>query len=247
MYTETYYPLADVLLLVVCGIIAGWGKAHLDFLQCLLPYRHGAPGGRWLTIPMNRIDPALLQGAFTCWERSTWLRRPEFVAIDGKTAGRSHDRATGEPPLHLVSAIATKSWLLLGQEAVADQSNELTAIPVLLAPLAEGDRLRSALVSVDPIATSGTIATATRQTGADHLLAVKANQPRLRASLKARFDDAPAGSVDQSTKHDKGHCRIERREIAVICEVDWLSGDRRSPGELRLPPAASMIVSPRVV
>jgi len=130
---------------------------------------------------------------------------------------------------------------VLGQEAVADKSNELTAIPILLARLAEGDRLHGALVSIDAIATNGTIAGAIRQAGADYLLAVKANQPSLRADIEACFDDAPAGSVDTFTEHDKGHGRIEQRDIDVIREVDWLSGDRRFPGELRLPDAASII------
>ncbi|MFU8779164.1 MAG: transposase family protein, partial [Roseovarius sp.] len=62
------HPLPEVLLLVVCGtiwdcedyeLIADWGKAHLSFLRRYLPYHHGVPGGRWLTILMNRIDPAL--------------------------------------------------------------------------------------------------------------------------------------------------------------------------------------------
>jgi predicted transposase YbfD/YdcC len=243
-------PLAEVLFLVVCGTIAdcddyddiaAWGEAHLDFLRLRQPYAHGVPGGRWLTILMNRINPALFQSAFTAWVRDTWPDRPEFIAIDGKTSRRSHDRSAGEAPLHLVSAFATTSRLVLGQEAVADKSNELTAIPVLLARLADGGRLRGALVSIDAIATNGSIAGAVRQAGADYLLAVKANQPSLRADIKACFDDAPAGSVDTFAEHDKGHGRIEQCDIDVIREVDWLSGDRRFPGELRLPDAASII------
>lgn len=244
------HPLAEILFLVVCGTIAdcddyddiaAWGEAHLDFLRLHLPFSHGVPGGRWLTILMNRVSPELFQAAFTAWVRQTWPDRPEFVAIDGKTSRRSHDRAAGEAPLHLVSAFATTSRLVLGQEAVADKSNELTAIPVLLARLAEGDRLRGAVVSIDAIATNGAVAGAIRNAGADYLLAVKANQPNLRAEIEACFDTAPAGSVDRHIEHDKGHGRIEQRDIDVIREVDWLSGDRRFPGELRLPDAASVI------
>ena len=244
------HPLAEVLFLVVCGTIAdcddyediaAWGEAHLDFLRRHLPFTHGVPGGRWLTILMNRVSPELFQAAFTAWVRQTWPDRPDFIAIDGKTSRRSHDRAAGEAPLHLVSAFATTSRLVLGQEAVADKSNELTAIPMLLARLAEGDRLHGALVSIDAIATNGTIAGAIRKAGADYLLAVKANQPTLRADIEACFDDAPAGSVETHTEHDKGHGRIEQRDIDVIRDVDWLSGERRFPGELRLPDAASII------
>ena len=55
-----------------------------------------------------------------------------------------------EAPPHLVSAFATMSHLVLGQEAVADKSNELTAIPILLTRLAEGGRLHGALFSSMP-------------------------------------------------------------------------------------------------
>jgi len=93
------HPLAEILLLVVCATIADcddydhiaeWGEAHLDFLRRHLPFDHGVPGGRWLTILMNRLDPALFSAAFTGWVRATWPDRPDFVAIDGKTSRRSH-------------------------------------------------------------------------------------------------------------------------------------------------------------
>jgi hypothetical protein len=67
---------------------------------------------------MNRINPALFQAAFSAWVRETWPGRPDMVAIDGKTSRRSHDRATGEAPIRLVSAFATTSRLVLGQEAM---------------------------------------------------------------------------------------------------------------------------------
>jgi predicted transposase YbfD/YdcC len=244
------HPLREVLLLVVCGTIADcddydaiadWGEAHLDFLRQHLPYTHGVPGGRWLTILMNRINPALFSAAFTAWVRETWPDRPDFVAIDGKTSRRSHDRAAGEAPLHLVSAFATTSRLVLGQEAVPDKSNELTAIPALLARLGEQNGLRGALVSIDAIATNATIATAIIAAGAHYLLAVKANQPSLRADIEACFKDAPPQAIASHIEHDKGHGRIERREVNVIREVDWLAGDRRFPGELRLPSVACLV------
>ena len=244
------HPLAEILLLVVCGTIAdcddydhiaAWGEAHLGFLRRHLPYANGVPGGRWLTILMNRINPALFSAAFTAWVRDTWPGRPDFVAIDGKTSRRSHDRAIGTEPIHLVSAFATTARLVLGQEAVPSKANELTAIPVLLARLAEQDGLRGALVSIDAIATNGTIAQAIRDAGADYLLAVKANQPSLRAEVEACFATAPSDTVETRTTHDKGHGRIEQRTTSVMREVDWLSGDRRFPGELRLPGVACIV------
>ena len=187
------HPLPEVLLLVVCGTIAdcddyegiaAWGKAHLGFLQRFLPYYHGVPGARWLTLLMNRIDPALFSAAFTAWVRETWPDQKGLIAIDGKTSRRSHDRGADKAPLHLVSAFATTSRLVLGQQAVADKSNETTAIPVLLERLAENDGLKGALVSIDAIATNAAIATTIRDAQADYLLAVKANQPTLRSEIE---------------------------------------------------------------
>ncbi len=244
------HPLSEVLLLVVCGTIADcddyegiaeWGEAHLGFLRRFLPYHHGVPGARWLTILMNRIDPGLFAEAFTSWVRETWPERASLVAIDGKTSRRSHDRSTGKPPLHLLSAFATTRRLVLGQEAVADKSNEITAIPILLERLAVKDGLKGALVSIDAIATNATIATAIRNTGADYLLAVKANQPSLRAEIETFFADADSAALDCNTDLDKGHGRIEQRTVTVAREVDWLGGDRRFPGEIRLPGVAAII------
>src|SRR5664279_2059171 len=193
------YPLPEVLLLVVCGTIAdcddydgiaAWGEAHLPFLRRFLPYHHGVPCARWLTLLMNRIDPNLFSAAFTAWVRQTWPDRLDLVAIDGKTSRRSHDRSADRAPLHLVSAFATAQRLVLGQEAVADKTNEITAIPLLIERLADDDGLKGALVSIDAIATNPTIATAIKDAKADYLLAVKANQPTLRTEIESFFADA---------------------------------------------------------
>src|SRR5271170_17351 len=104
------HPLTEVLLLVVCGTIADcddyegiaeWDKARLQFLRRFLPYHHGVPGERWLTILMNRIDPALFSEAFTSCVRETWPDGPDLVAINGKTSRGSHNRAAGTAPLRV--------------------------------------------------------------------------------------------------------------------------------------------------
>jgi predicted transposase YbfD/YdcC len=244
------HPLPEVLLLVVCGTIADcddyegiaeWGEAHLPFLRRFLPYHHGVPGARWLTILMNRVDPALFSAAFTAWVRETWPGRLDLVAIDGKTSRRSHDRRADKAPLHLVSAFATTSRLVLGQEAVADKTNETTAIPVLIERLATQDGLKGALVSIDAIATNPAIATTIRNAQADYLLAVKANQPSLRCEIETFFAEAPPASLKSTTDVDKAHGRIEQRTVTVAREVDWLSGERRFPGEVRLPDVATIV------
>ena len=213
----------------------------MHVLRRYLPYEFGTPGGRWLTILMNRIDPTLFSACFTNWVRATWPDKLDLVAIDGKTSRRSHDRAEGKAPLHLVTAFATTQRLVLGQEPVADKSNEIEAIPELVARLGENGGLEGALVSIDAIATNPTIAAAILDVGADYLLAVKENQPTLRAELETFFRDHKPAPGDVHEDVDKGHGRIEQRVVTVAREVDWLGGDRRYPGELRLPAIKTII------
>ncbi len=242
------HPLPEILLLVVCATIAdcddyediaAWGCAHLAFLGRFLPYRHGVPGERRLTILMNRINPTLFAAAFEGWVRESWPERAGLVAIDGKTSRRSHDRASGAGPLHLVSAFATTARLVLAAEAVPGKASEPAAIPPLLERLGAEGGLENARVSIDAIATNPAIARAIAAQGADWLLAVKANQPTLRAEVAAAF--AATDPAQTHAAQDKGHGRIEARHTAVIHDTDWLAGHHRFPGEMRLPGAACLI------
>ena len=206
-----------------------------------MPYHHGVPCGRWLNIMINRTGPALFQAAFTAWVRETWPQRPGLIAIDGKTSRRSHDHAEGAKALHLVSAFATTARLVLGQEPTPEKSGETTAIPVLLKRLADGGGLKGALVSIDAIATNPAIAQAIRDTGADYLLAVKANQATIRREIEDYFANAPSGCLASHYEVDKGHGRIEERAVTVSAEIDRLQGARHFPGEFRLPEVACVL------
>lgn len=236
------HPLPEVLLLVVCASIAScddfddiaaWGESHLDFLRRFLPYHHGVPGARWLNLLLNRLDPELFSDCFLAWARELRSDAPELIAIDGKTSRRSHDRSAGKAALHLISAFATREKLVLGQEAVAETSNEITAIPVLLDRLAASGQLAGALVTIDAIACNPDIARVIVDHQADYLFAVKTNQPSLHAEIERFFTDAPAAAVDAHRDIDKGHGRIEERICRLSRQVDWLSGERRFPGEYR--------------
>ena len=131
--------------------------------------------------------------------------------------------------------------MLATRDAQDFDGTTLGAVEELLERLAEKDGLKGALVSIDAIATNATIAQAIKDAGADYLLAVKANQPTLRAEIEACFTEAPPGTIDTDIDHDKGHGRIEQRTVSLAREVDWLTGDRRFPGELRLPGVACVI------
>jgi predicted transposase YbfD/YdcC len=166
--------------------------------------------------------------------------RLDLVAIDGKTSRRSHDRGAGKQALHLVSAFATNERLVLGQEAVADKSCEQTAIPALLERLAAAGALGGAIVTIDAIACTPAIAGAILEAGADYILAVKDNQPGLRAEIESFFETAGPGEVASVLDTDKNHGRLETRRCVVSRTVDWMTGARRFPGEHRFPKLATL-------
>jgi len=234
------YPLREVLFLVVCGTIAGgddyddivdWGEAHLSFLRGFAEFHYGIPCVDWLRTVMNRINPELFQACFSSWVAECWPDKLGLVAIDGKTSRRSHNRKTGQKALNLVSAFATHSRLVLGQEAVDEKSNEITAIPALVERL----DLEGALVSIDAMGCNPNIAQSILDAKADYLLAVKDNQPTLHADIKSYFETAPSGEVEQVETVGKDHGRIEVRTHTVSHVVDWYAAQRSYPGAPRFP------------
>lgn len=243
------FPLPEVLLLVVCGTIAAsddydeivdWGEAHLPFLRRFLPFEMGIPCVDWLRTLMNRIDPELFAACFMSWANELKPDAPAHIALDGKTLRRSHDRRAGRKPLHLVSAFATHERLVLGQQAVEEKANELIAIPAVLDRLAEAGSLAGAVVTIDAIACNPEIAKAIRDNDADYVLSVKENQPSLLREIATYFADADPYEVDVVVDLDKDHGRIEQRRCLVSRRVDWLTGERRFPGEYRFPGLAAI-------
>ena len=151
---KVMYPLEEIVLLVVCALIAGaddlvevceWGWQHLDFLRKYLPFRDNIPSHDTLNDVMNAVDPVLFEQCFTDWVEGLREDRPDIIAVDGKTSRRTHDRGKGRKPLHLVSAWACGQRLVLGQQATEEKSNEITAIPLLLDRL----DLKGSIVTID--------------------------------------------------------------------------------------------------
>jgi predicted transposase YbfD/YdcC len=231
------YPLPEIMLLVLCATLAGaetfvetarWGRMKLDFLRQLLPFKRGIPSHDALNDVINGLDADVFSGCFSAWVESLRDANPEIVAIDGKTSRRAHGR--DGLALHTVSAWASRQRLVLGQQAAAEKSNEITAIPLLLERL----QLAGALVTIDAMGCQTAIAEAVIAKGADYLLALKNNQLSLAAEVELFFagpDRRPA--LHETIEADHG--RIETRRHFASHDVDWLTSDRRFPGEPRFP------------
>jgi predicted transposase YbfD/YdcC len=236
------YPLEEVLLLVTCATIAScddfddivaWGEHHVDFLRRFSEFHFGIPCERWLRCLVNRIDPKLFGRCFEDWIAALWPDRHDLIAIDGKTARRTHDRRKGLKPLHTLSAYASNARLTLAQLSVPEKTNEITAIPDLLDQLAEAHQLEGALVTIDAMGCQVEIADKIVACKADYLLALKGNQPTLKGDVEMYFGDAPASELITKTTVEKGHGRIETRTYTASGNVDWIGSDRKYPGQPR--------------
>ena len=152
------------------------------------------------------------------------LTAGQLLAIDGKILRRSHDRRRKKGPLHLVSAWASASRLVLAQTEVAADSNEITAIPELLHML----ELSGCIVSIDAIGCQKSIAQLITVRGADYLLALKQNQPQLHENVSTMFklereSEFAHNPPDYHQTVEKDHGRIETRRCWVISTPEFLN------------------------
>jgi hypothetical protein len=130
------YPLSEILLLVVSGVLSGadgweaieqFGQSKLDWLRRFAPFSDGIPSHDCIAYVISGLSPKAFQECFVSWTRAvSEATGGELIAVDGKTARGSRDRRRGKSALHMVSAWGCRNRLVLGQEATAEKSNEIT-------------------------------------------------------------------------------------------------------------------------
>jgi predicted transposase YbfD/YdcC len=214
--------LGDILFLAVCAMIAGandfvamqkFGHAKHDWLKKFLDLPNGIPSHDTLGRVFALLDGERFIRCFLGWVRTVHrVTAGEIVAVDGKTARASLDRAKGQNPLHVVSAWASANRVVLGEVMVDAKSNEITAIPRLLEML----ELRGAIVTIDAMGCQKEIAAKIRERGAEYVLAVKGNQEHLEDDVVSHFAALDEGKRrprrrSQTTQRSTGHGRVETR------------------------------------
>lgn len=231
------HDLLAIVTIALCAVICGadswvaverFGHAKRSWLETRLPLPNGIPSHDTFGRVFAALDPTAFEAAFLGWVQTVVTATDgAVVAIDGKTLRRSHDRTHGRGALHLVSAWATANGVVLGQVATDDHSNEITAIPALLAAL----DLDGVTVTIDAMGCQTAIAGRIVAGGGDYVLALKDNQATLHELVQHHFaitdEDAGYRTVD------KGHGRLEVRQCWVTDDPavrDWLDPERTWPG-----------------
>lgn len=221
------HSLHDILIIVLSAVLSGiedwvgmetFAREREPWLRGFLELPNGIPSHDTLSDVMGRIDPVAFRAAFTAWATDALPDLAgEQVCVDGKTVRGSRE---GEnPAVHLVSAFAGRARWVLAQQAVAEKSNEITAIPDLLSLL----DLEGAVVSSDAMGCQKAIAQTIIDAGADYVLGLKDNHPTLCDDVQLWLDTAVArGRLPVLETIEKDHGRIEIRRYAISSQIDWL-------------------------
>lgn len=215
------YPLFDIVFLTVCAVIGGsegwediedFGQAHCRWFQDKGLFPNGLPVHDTIARVISRLAPDEFQACFLKWMNVVHARASgELVAIDGKVLRSSYNREDRQSTIHMVSAFASANGVVLGQVKTDAKSNEIKAIPELLALL----DIRGCLVSIDAMGCQTEIAGKIVDNGGNYLLAVKGNQETLyRAVREAMSPQAREGSLQATIERSRG--RIEIREYHVM-------------------------------
>jgi predicted transposase YbfD/YdcC len=184
--------LVDILVIAICGVICGaesweeiaeFGRAKREWFSRFLEL----PGGIASHDTFRRVFLLLkteeFERTFLEWVHSAVaLSKGAVVNIDGKELCGTHAKGSKEG-LRLVSAWAAEQSVVLGQVRTAEKSNEITAIPELLAVL----ELSGAIVTIEAMGCQKVIAKQIQDQKADYVLALKGNQGNLHKDIVDYF------------------------------------------------------------
>jgi predicted transposase YbfD/YdcC len=219
---KTLHRLDEMAFVAICAVISGaegwsdiveFAHAKLAWLKQFVRLEKGIPVDDTFARVLSVLSPKAFTECLLAWTQDLAAHCPgEVIAIDGKSARRSHDRKHRRNPLHLVRAWATTQGVALGMVKTEAKSNEITAIPELLKLL----ELKGALVTIDAMGCQTAIAEQIVRQGGDYLLAVKENQPSLHEAIRDFFETGRAhqfsGIEHSFSEHvDADHGRVEIR------------------------------------
>jgi predicted transposase YbfD/YdcC len=233
------HPLVSVVVIAMLAVLAGaggptgiaeWAALKEEFLLNTLDLPNGIPRKDVFRRVLMTLRPGAFQGCFVNWLNSlrataaaaTGVEQP-VLAVDGKTARRSHDRKNGLGALHSVSVWASEFGLSLGQVACAEKSNEITAIPELLRLV----NIKGAIITIDAMGTQKAIAAQIINGEADFVLGLKGNQGTLHQAIIEHVDEQLDGDLAGAREHvttEKGHGREEMRTYLQLPAPKSLPG-----------------------
>jgi predicted transposase YbfD/YdcC len=236
------HELTDILLLAISAVLSGaegwediedFGHLKLDWLKQYGTFNAGIPKHDTIARVICRLKADEIENAFQSWISSLIKTTGcDVIAIDGKTARRSFSTKDRKSALHTVSAWSCQHQLVLGQTAVDQKTNEITAIPELLTML----DIENSIITLDAMGCQQEIAKQIIHQKADYILALKGNHSGMQSELEAWWHkNEREGLTEQNhsehTEIDSGHGRIETRTCQqLLIDKKWLAKAYRWSG-----------------
>lgn len=219
---------------LVCGQRSGramgqWVAEHGVELMTQLPIpQRPLPSTSTLRRALRAIDVSALEGRLALFTQN--LEPPPATpafpwqgqALDGKAVRGANVHGA---QVHLISLVQHGSGIVRKQVRVPDRSNEITAVPTLLAD----EELGGTVTTMDALLTQQAIAHQILDQHGHYLMIVKENQPTLCAAIDLVFQMPPSPDpTSHSARYtvtEKGHGRIETRTLersaAINDSLDW--------------------------
>lgn len=218
---NAYHELTEVLFIALAAVLCGaegctdmadFGRAKQGLLRQVLRLEHGIPSHDTFSRVFRRLDPAAFEAAFRGFMAAFGraIRIKGVVAIDGKAVKGAYERGRRTTPLHLVNVWAAEARLALAQ-GTAPGRNEVAGTLALLELLS----LEGCIVTADALHCRSDTAQSILDRGADYVLALKDNQPKLAAAVRDRIEGA-ARRAAAVHEQPSSHGRWERREAVVV-------------------------------
>lgn len=236
------HKLKDIIVIVLFATLSNvddwvemefFAHYHEEYLKKYIELKNGIPSHDTLCRVFGMLSPEVLQQLYQKWQEL--LNKDEgkalrkLICIDGKTM-RSNKRKEGKPN-HILTAWSREDGFSLGQKAVDEKSNEITAIPELL----EKIRIKGQVVTIDAMGTQKEIAERIRKKKGDYVLALKENQKTLYEDVRLFFSDEQ--EKEQLKKRgyysktiEKAHGQTEIREYYQTERISWLSQKKEWEG-----------------
>jgi predicted transposase YbfD/YdcC len=239
------HKLHDMVVIAVCAVICGaegwvqvemFGHAKIKWFSTFLELPNGIPSHDTFSRVFARLDPDAFESAFRAWMATlVSLAGGRIVAIDDKALRRSFEHGWDKSGMAaMVSAFCRANSMVFGQIKTDGKSNEITAIPRLLALLS----LEGAVVTIDAIGCQTGIVEQIVGAGADYVLPVKENQPALLQGVKTLMDEMalevtrPVKGIEPLAHGrfeqvgEQGHGRIETCRVLVTNQVVELGAEQ---------------------
>ena len=224
--------LVEILIMAVCGAICGANafteiaviaNEKKEWFQTFLTLPAGIPSHDTFNRVLARINPRAFQRCFAAWVQASFPQLdPQQIALDGKELHHSMDPAEDYANLRMISAWAVEHGIVLGQVAVDDTSNEITALPMVL----ELVDVHDCDITTDALHCQTDTVQTIRAADAHYTIAVKANQKKLYHDIMTTFaalradDQLPLPTYETI---EKGHGRIETRRYWITDDLSRLS------------------------